>query len=293
MPTIYVIYRRKDAPIVQRMATELTERLEVEVFVDFASIDSADFESAILDHLRRSNAVLLIVTKHTFSDRINRSGDWVRREIREALNNDLPILPVFFDDTTFPSEIPDDINSILDKPGTSVLHEFFEASMSKLADLITKAGIAQQKSAKDSRQVQNEENLIKQKVFISYSRNDKSFVLNITGKLAEMGIDYWVDLEGISVGSKWSSSIQQALDECDVMILVVSPSSMNSKNVEDEWNYYQDEDKSIIPLLIDPKTKIHFQLRRIQYVDFCDASNFDDAFQKLVIELQQHKLQDN
>ena len=65
---------------------------------------------------------------------------------------------------------------------------------------------------------------------------------------------------------KWSSAIQQGLDAGDLLIVIISPNSMVSRNVEDEWQYYLDNHKPVIPVLLHP-AKIHFQLSRIQYID--------------------------
>ncbi len=59
---------------------------------------------------------------------------------------------------------------------------------------------------------------------------------------------------------------------------------MASDNVEDEWQDYRDRNKKLIPVLWRP-TEFHFQLRRLQYVDF-HQQNFAAAFVKLCAELQ-------
>jgi formylglycine-generating enzyme required for sulfatase activity len=54
------------------------------------------------------------------------------------------------------------------------------------------------------------------------------------------------------------------------MVVIISPDSMASTNVEDEWQAYLDDKKPVIPILHRPTSgpDIHFQLRRIQYIDF-------------------------
>ena len=52
-----------------------------------------------------------------------------------------------------------------------------------------------------------------------------------------------------------------------MLIVIISPDSMSSSNVEDEWQYFLDQHKPVIPVLLHP-AKVHFQLSRIQYVDF-------------------------
>ncbi len=120
-------------------------------------------------------------------------------------------------------------------------------------------------------------------IFISYSRKDASFATQLSNTLAQSGIDVWIDLRDIHAGSKWSDSIQQGLDQSQVMILIVSPDSMASENVSDEWQYFLDHKKPVVPVMLKP-TKIHFQLNRIQYIDFNNL-RFEAAFDKLEVEL--------
>jgi TIR domain len=121
------------------------------------------------------------------------------------------------------------------------------------------------------------------RLFVSYSRTDEVFARRIATSLSQMGADIWIDLRDIPAGMKWSSAIQQGLDICDAMILIVSPSSMASSNVEDEWQDYRDRGKTIIPVLIQP-TELHYQLRRLQYINFAQQP-YDLALTQLHAEL--------
>jgi formylglycine-generating enzyme required for sulfatase activity len=105
------------------------------------------------------------------------------------------------------------------------------------------------------------------RIFISYSRKDEVFARQLATSLTASGADVWIDLEDIPAGMKWSSAIQDGLDQGDLMVVIISPDSMTSRNVEDEWQYYLDNGKPVIPVLLEP-AKIHFQLARIQYIDF-------------------------
>lgn len=122
------------------------------------------------------------------------------------------------------------------------------------------------------------------RLFISYSRRDEAFARLLAEALSGLGIEVWIDIEDIPVGMKWSSAIQGGLDVCDALIVIVSPYSVSSRNVEDEWQYYLDQSKPVIPVIF-KSAKMHFQLNRIQYVDF-DTQDFESAFNQLQIELK-------
>ncbi len=122
------------------------------------------------------------------------------------------------------------------------------------------------------------------RIFISYSRQDQEFALRMATSLRETGMDVWIDLEDIPAGMKWSSAIQEGLDSAELMIVIISPNSMSSRNVEDEWQYYLDNSKPVIPVLLQP-AKIHFQLSRIQYIDF-HKQKYPTALTQLFAEFQ-------
>jgi hypothetical protein len=122
------------------------------------------------------------------------------------------------------------------------------------------------------------------RIFISYSRRDKQFATRLAQSLTNNGADVWIDMEDIPAGVKWSTAIQQGLKTCDIMLVIVSPDSMQSTNVEDEWQYYLDRGKPILPILWRP-ADMHFQLNRIQYIDFHKQS-YEVALRELVAEMQ-------
>jgi formylglycine-generating enzyme required for sulfatase activity len=126
------------------------------------------------------------------------------------------------------------------------------------------------------------------RIFVSYSRKNEDFARRLAGDLDRLGADVWIDVDDIPAGMKWSTAIQQGLDACEVMIVIISPESMASTNVEDEWQYFLDQRKPVIPVLWEP-AKVHFQLKRIQYVDF-HTQDYDSAFARLRSELRRQEV---
>src|SRR5690554_1476014 len=120
-------------------------------------------------------------------------------------------------------------------------------------------------------------------IFISYSRVDEEFAHRLAADLDRVGAQVWLDVAAIPAGVKWSTAVQQGLDTCNIMLVIISPDSMASRNVEDEWHSYLDDGKTIIPILWRP-ARVHFQLRRIQYIDFHNE-DYVTAFEHLREEL--------
>jgi hypothetical protein len=122
------------------------------------------------------------------------------------------------------------------------------------------------------------------RAFLSYSRLNAQFARKIAQLLREMGVIIWIDEANIRPGSTWADEIQQALDECNVMLLVLTPEAMDSSQVKREWLYWLGTGKRLIPLLLKP-TKVHYQLYDLQYVDFVRKS-FIAAFAELCMGLK-------
>ena len=123
----------------------------------------------------------------------------------------------------------------------------------------------------------------RQRVFVSYAREDQEFVFRLAEDLREHDIDLWVDQREIGLGSVWTEAIEQALEACVTMLLILSPSAVDSRHVADEWHYFLDEEKSIVPLLYEP-ARIPYPLRRIQRVSFV-IKPYEKALEKLVEQL--------
>ncbi len=120
------------------------------------------------------------------------------------------------------------------------------------------------------------------KVFISYSRTDEVFARQLAQSLTDLGSDVWLDVVDIKGGENWSNAIQNGLEDCEMMLVIISPESMASDNVKDEWQYYRDKRKPVIPVRWRPTDKIHYQLSRSQYIDF-----YDRDYAKALSQLQQ------
>lgn len=105
-------------------------------------------------------------------------------------------------------------------------------------------------------------------VFISYSRSNADFARRLADDLKRLDIDYWLDVDRIQAGQDWDDAVWQGLQSCELLLLVLSPSSMSSKEVSNEWKYHLSQSKPIIPVLVDPSTNIHYRLASLQYIDF-------------------------
>lgn len=88
------------------------------------------------------------------------------------------------------------------------------------------------------------------KLFLSYSRRDESRARRLTEWLERDGHAVWRDEDDIGGGASFSSEIEKALKDCDAVIVLWSPNSVQSAWVRDEAAFGRDAGK-LIPLSID------------------------------------------
>jgi len=99
--TVFISYRRKDISWALAVYQYLTSQ-KYDVFFDYTSIPSGDFEQIIVSNIRARAHFVLILTP-TALDRADEPGDWLRREIETALSEKRNIIPLFLDRFTFGS----------------------------------------------------------------------------------------------------------------------------------------------------------------------------------------------
>src|SRR5512144_1786466 len=106
-----------------------------------------------------------------------------------------------------------------------------------------------------------------EKIFISYSRKDISFVRKLAGDLEKAGYDVWWDLTDLQGGDDWPRAIPAAIEASQSVIIVLSPNSMLSDWVEKEYTYALGLHKKVIPIML-ARSNVPFALNTINYVDF-------------------------
>jgi iron-sulfur cluster assembly protein len=111
-------------------------------------------------------------------------------------------------------------------------------------------------------------------VFISYSRKDKNFALILRDKLKSRGVSVWGDWY-IPKGQNYSRAIDKALSDCTHLILVLSPASVASDEVQSEWITAFNKKKIILPILYQ-SCEIPYRLNPVEYIDFTSYSPNDE-----------------
>jgi formylglycine-generating enzyme required for sulfatase activity len=92
------------------------------------------------------------------------------------------------------------------------------------------------------------------RIFVSYSRKDQDITQRLASDLHKAGAEVWVDVDGIQSGN-FMQAIDQALMKCDWMVLVLSPSALESNYVSQETytalhRVQQGYMRAVIPILV-------------------------------------------
>jgi tetratricopeptide (TPR) repeat protein len=101
--TVFISYRRTNLP----WALAIYQNLKNEgydVFFDYLSIPSGDFENIIIENIRGRAHFVVILTPSAV-ERCNESGDWLRREIETAIDEKRNIVPLMLEGFDFGSPV--------------------------------------------------------------------------------------------------------------------------------------------------------------------------------------------
>ena len=126
-------------------------------------------------------------------------------------------------------------------------------------------------------------------LFISYSRTDSTFVDRLEADLKARSFQPWVDRRNLisAAGLDWSSELQKAIEDCQIMLVVLSPKAMESKYVRREYHYADSLGKTIIPLNW-LTAKVPMDLNDIQWVSF--QGDYDQGLADLLDALSRQAL---
>jgi hypothetical protein len=145
---VFICYRRDDSAGDARMiAACLVKRFGPRrVFMDVDSIaPGSEFENVLHETLRSCAVVLVLIGIHwltIFDDegrrRLDNSGDYVRREVRDAMNTGRTVIPVLLGRAKMPAEdkLPPDLKRLVKLQGFELRHERFQADLSELVKYV-------------------------------------------------------------------------------------------------------------------------------------------------------------
>lgn len=111
-------------------------------------------------------------------------------------------------------------------------------------------------------------------VFLSHSHKDKAFVRTLARNLERFGIRVWLDEAELRVGDSLIATLSQVIKDIDIVVAVISTSSVQSAWVLEELQWamtHQVEGKAtkVLPVVKEPCVQPPFLAGRL----FADFSN--------------------
>ncbi len=135
--TVFISYRRTNIPWALAIYQNLTAH-GYDVFFDYDSIASGDFEQVILGNIRARAHFLVVLTPSALERCVN-TDDWLRREIETALDDKRNIVPIFLEGFDFGSPsiskyLTGKLETLKKYNGQNVPAGFFDEAMGKIRE---------------------------------------------------------------------------------------------------------------------------------------------------------------
>jgi len=85
--------------------------------------------------------------------------------------------------------------------------------------------------------------------FICHAEEDGSIALDIAGRLEQAGYSTWYYERDTKGGIPYQLTIAEAIEQCRVVVVIISEASLNSSPVAKEVLYADDKTKPVVPIL--------------------------------------------
>jgi tetratricopeptide (TPR) repeat protein len=133
--TVFISYRRTNVPWALAIYQNLTMH-GYDVFFDYQSIDSGNFEKVIIENIKTRAHFIVILTPSALEE-CNKPGDWLRREIETAMDEKRNIVPIMLESFDFGSPLviqalTGKLSALNNYNGLRVYSEYFFEAMDKL-----------------------------------------------------------------------------------------------------------------------------------------------------------------
>jgi hypothetical protein len=121
--------------------------------------------------------------------------------------------------------------------------------------------------------------------FLSYHSGDADWVATLKAALESKGVRVWIDSEQVRPGDLFPGALARAIGAVQCVVLVLSPGSVASTWVEEEFNLALARRCRVIGVLIDDVEPPGF-LEGRTWVDFRDESQFAASLDQLVFGIR-------
>lgn len=128
------------------------------------------------------------------------------------------------------------------------------------------------------------------KIFISHSSKDEELASRVVSYLEKAGLDVWYDQRDVHPGAGWNDPIGEGLSESDAMVVLLTPSSLDSEFIRREIDYALGEKRfkrRLIPVFVGdsedfPSERIPWILKRLKTITLPRDSKNEEQFKEIV-----------
>jgi len=133
-------------------------------------------------------------------------------------------------------------------------------------------------------------------VFLSYSHRDDALASRLTKTLESEGVRVWYGSRDILPGDNWAEKIAKALADSDAMVVLISPSALESSSVKREIEYAlgkTDYDRRrLIPVVVGggkllQTSDFPWILKRLNVIQLPEDEQSEEGFKRVVEALRQ------
>jgi len=139
--TVFISYRRSASRHLARLIFNDLRANGYDAFLDVNTMDNGEFDTIILNQIAARAHFVLVLSKGSL-ERCANEGDWLTREMREAIRlkrNIVPILEEGFDFGDEQKYLPPDLRASIPRyNGPKLFHDYFDEAMTRLRDRFLK-----------------------------------------------------------------------------------------------------------------------------------------------------------
>lgn len=123
-------------------------------------------------------------------------------------------------------------------------------------------------------------------IFLSYSHNDSEIALDFYDKLKKHGLTVWMDKKDMSLGTSWTSAIENAIDNASVIVFLITPNAKDSQWIKEEVKLARSKGKAILPVYLEgdiPESLTEHQMLDLSAIALSDdfENRLDDMLEKM------------
>ena len=143
--TVFISYRRSASRHLARSITLDLRAHGYDVFFDVDTLDNGAFDQIVLRQIALRAHFVLVLSRGSL-ERCAEEGDWLRREIEEALatgRNIVPILEAGFSFSSEAKHLPESLSDLPRFNGIPLYPYYFDAAMETLRKRFLKCRIVE------------------------------------------------------------------------------------------------------------------------------------------------------